>query len=231
MIGRYQFIGSAAAVALLAGVQVATASHVSQVDETGDVITPSATLVASGTLNLSADITDARAIDGFVRTDNPPTAPADADHGLIFNGGEGANPQILTVSGFNSGFNQIRIYTITGDAQRVPSAVTIRSSATPTNSQDPNAYETVLATAAPLAFTNPALLAPGEPPTDNTFALVPVAAPAGTQSLFLDFTGSTAGTRVSELQAIVPEPGTLGLAGLGIAAGLLARRRGRRQGA
>jgi hypothetical protein len=219
-------LGASAAV-LLAGARVGLASHVSQLDETGDVISPSSTLDTTATLSIGNDIQNARAIDGVVRTDNPPTAPADADHGLIFSGGEGANDQILTVTGLTPlipPIQSIRLYTITGDAQRVPSAVTIRSSTSATNSLDPNSYETILATAAPLAFTNPALLAPGAAPTDNTFASIPVTAPAGTQSLFLDFTGSTAGTRVSEIQAIVPEPATSALLVLGGLA-LAGRRR------
>src|SRR5688500_7011533 len=89
----------ASAAVLLAGAPVGLASNVSQLEENGDVISPSSTLGTTATLAIGNDIQNPRAIDNFVRTDNPPTAPADADHGLIFSGGEGANDQNLTVTG------------------------------------------------------------------------------------------------------------------------------------
>jgi hypothetical protein len=198
------------AMIVLVGAPLARAAFVPVPLDAIDVITPSTTLNASATITSPPDVENSHAIDGYLRgTPNPPF------NGLIFSGA----PEILSLSGFTPGpIGLIRVWTIAADPGRVPTSVTIRSSISLVSTLTATDYETVLGTFTPL-FTGP-------PPagTDENYADFVVTAPAGTQSLFFDF-DSPSGARLSEVQAFVPEPASIGLAAL--AAGLLVRRRAR----
>jgi hypothetical protein len=128
---------------------------------------------------------------------------------------DGDSHQQLVISGFNSAVGEIRLWNY-GD--RIPSTVTIKSSTTNVTIGNwgsgwdtaSSLFETAL-TSAPVSVVQ----------SSNAETIIPVSAPAGTQSLYFDF-GDSGGTgmAIAEIQAIgVPEPSaiillTCGLMGL-----------------
>lgn len=116
----------------------------------------------------------------------------------------------LVIHGLGSGFNLIRLWEDLTDPNRVPAQVTIRSSRSDMTSLAPASFETALGSVANLFFNA------------DGYVDISVIAPAGTQSLFLEFGGVDAlgqsyGVRISEVQAfMVPEPATLVLAAGGL---------------
>ncbi len=181
-------------------------------------------------------------VDGYA-------AGTDQDASFLFaNKPTTAAPNSLAITGISapSGFSDIRIF-IANDGGRIPSAVTVYSSTS--NVVSPlNPLSTSNYNSNPLAtYTGPFTadngypgLAPGPGPAmpydtapnnpNDTFGRgyfdIPVSASAsaGTQSLLFQFTGTPSGTRVYEIQALTPEPASLGLLAMG-GLGLLARRR------
>jgi hypothetical protein len=175
-------------------------------------------IVASSTA-VSLSFHPLLAVDDKVRA-----TPPDQDHGLIFASFDA--DQRLGMTGNYGRMRKLRIWTIPIEIdQRIPNFVEVRSSVnTLTGVQlvTPGSFETALGTF-PLgigAFTGTA------PSTDNTFATVAIDAPAGTQSLYLSFGAADfKGERITEVQAFIPEPGTLILAVFTILAMAGVRRR------
>jgi hypothetical protein len=167
------------------------------------------------------------AVDNLISTSN-----GAVDNGLIFqgseafDGGSGPNQQRAAFDGFNSAITEITLYSIVSDTLRVPASVTIRSSTTAKTSLNAGDYETALVTNFPLglgAFSNPPVVVDpvNNPPYPTEgYAIIPVNAPAGTQSLYFDFDANTSsggnGARIQEVQAfLTPEPASMGAILLG----------------
>jgi hypothetical protein len=115
---------------------------------------------------------------------------------------DGDSDQRLVIHGFNSPLAVVRVWRA---EDRVPQQVTIRSSHADRSSLNAADYETTLADRSSLSFN------------DAGYADVAVKAPAGTQSLFLDFGDRTeyypaggwkmpAGVRTVEVQAFAAPP-------------------------
>jgi hypothetical protein len=209
------------------------------------VATPLSTLAPNGNILSSSDtfasdpvngsFTVAQALDNKVTSAN-----SGADNGLIFNGSEGFgnNPQRFAITGFNGAINQIWLYVITTDTLRMPSTddgeqILIKSSTTSTTSLNAASYSTTLLPFAGFptsAFSHPSVVVDpvGDPArADSKYLVIPVSAPAGTQSLFFDFDGGGNGVRIQEVQAFVPEPSSIViflLGGVALLAVNLARR-------
>jgi hypothetical protein len=153
---------------------------------------------------------------------------ADQDHGLIFSNSD--PDQRLGLTGYFGAIQEIRVWTIPIAADnRIPGAVSVRSSLNSLAGPaliSPGNFETFLGNfnLGLAAFSGTAA------GTDNTYATISVNAPAGTQSLFLAFgpppTGDGKGERITEVQAFVPEPGTVSFLGLSLF-GLMRRTRRR----
>jgi len=119
------------------------------------------------------------------------------------------------------GLDVIRIWRDMNDTNRQPGQVSIRCSANDTASLEAASYETELASLLSLDFGM------------EEYVDILVNAPAGTQSLFLDFggvdsNGSAYGLRIPEVQAFaMPEPATITILLSGLVYGY--RRRGKRR--
>jgi len=226
-------LNSLFAFAALVAPCLAWAAGTTNLAPNGDLIpngAPTASTAFSGGFN------SPQAVDNLISAAN-----GAVDQGLIFAGseafdaGQGPNQQLFAVSGFNSPISEIWLYSITSDPLRVPGSVKIRSSTTVQTSLNAGDYPTVLQTNLTLgvpAFTHtPQVVDPvNDPGYPFTFyTVIPVNAPAGTQSLFFDFDASATyggnGARIQEVQAFfVPEPASLGSLLLG---GCMLRRRSR----
>jgi hypothetical protein len=215
------------------------AAPLSTLAPNGNILSPSDTFASDP---VSGSFTVAQALDGKVTSQGPPQA----DNGLIFSGsetfnaGSGNNPQRFAITGFNSPLSQIWLYVITTDTLRMPSTndgeqILIKSSTTSTTSLNAGDYATTLLplTGFPTsAFSNtPVVVDPVNDParSDSKYLVIPVNAPAGTQSLFFDFDGDGNGVRIQEVQAFapVPEPGSVVLiliGGVALCAVIRARR-------
>jgi hypothetical protein len=201
-------------VSFAAAAQATTIS----VAQPGNVLS-GATAVSS--TSIAAPFPASAAVDDLVRA----VPPADQDHGLIFNNGD--QSQRLGLAGSFGAIQEIRIWTIPAAFdERIPHSVMVRSS---TTSHAGAAlitaanFETALGSF-PLgigAFTGAAA------GTDNTYATIAVSAPAGTQSLYLDFGADFEfkGERITEVQAFVPEPTGIALTLVACASLILRRRR------
>ena len=167
--------------------------------------------------------TPASAVDNLVGTNTE-------DSGLWFADSE--TDGRLSVSGFNSALDRIRVFSVPSDAGRVFSSLTIRSSTSLTSSVDTADYATTLAT----LDTIPSYTIIPETGNITGYFDVSVFAPSGTQSLLFSF-GSSAGIadRISEVQAFapdaapVPEPSTFVLALAGLLGLALVAKRQRRK--
>jgi hypothetical protein len=192
------------------------AAPLSTLATNGNILSPSDTFASDP---VAGSFTVAQALDGKVTSQGPPQA----DNGLIFSGsetfnaGSGLNPQRFAISGFNSSISQIWLYVITSDTLRMPSSndgeqIMVKSSTTLTTSLNAGDYATTLLPFtgfATSAFSNsPAVVDPVNDParSDAKYLVIPVSAPAGTQSLFFDFDGDGNGVRIQEVQAFAPVP-------------------------
>ena len=132
------------------------------------------------------------------------------------------SPDLISIAGFNGRFEFIRIFTA-ADPTREPTSVSVRSSTSVVTTLNSGDYETDLGT---VPFTLPITLVPYAGSGRGYFdVLLPTAAPAGTQSLFMSMTAPTSGIRLYEVQAM-PEPASaLLVVGLGLGLGLRRSRR------
>jgi hypothetical protein len=192
-------------VALATCLSPAFAQTLLNLTANGDILSSSVT-VASTTQITGASFGSDKAFDNLVRGDS-------SDHGLLFNGSDNflGNAQLLAITGFTpTTIGEIWIYTLTADSLRVSDTVTVKSSTSSTTSLSASTYETTLGTFSlgVSAFNNAASVTSGS--TDTTYAILNVAAPAGTQSVFFDFGNDGHGMRIAELQAFsaIPEPST-----------------------
>jgi hypothetical protein len=201
-------IGFLVAVVSVISVSSSRATTIS-VAQAGNVLA-AATAVSS--TSIAAPFPASAAVDDAVRA----VPPADQDHGLIFDNGD--QSQRLGLSGSFGAIQEIRIWTIPVAAdERIPHDVLVRSSTTAYTGASlitSGNFETLLGSF-PLgigAFTGTSV------GTDNTYATVFVNAPAGTQSLYLDFGADQQfkGERITEVQAFVPEPSAMALAACGL---------------
>lgn len=161
------------------------------------------TAVASNRLN--ADYTDSKAIDGLSEVSD-------------WVGPAGAGNQILSVSGFNSAIETIRIW---GNTDIPVYSVAISSSTTSQTSTSLASYETSLVTTTTYdsnmtGWTHNADYVNG---SGDYYIDYNVNAQAGTKSLLFDFSNiGDRWVRIEEVQAFapVPEPSSMVLAVLGI---------------
>ena len=110
--------------------------------------------------------------------------------------------------------------------ERIPNSATVRSSLNSLSGAaliDAANFETSLGTF-PLGIAKLSGTAAG---TDNTYAMLLIGPPAGTQSLYLSFGAADfKAERITEVQAFIPEPSAILLVGLALLA--LVGLRGRR---
>jgi hypothetical protein len=193
----------------------------------GNILSPSVT-TAHTQIPPASTFNGAKTVDNLISSNNVP-----ADTGLIFYGSEtfnpggGVNQQLLAMTGFNSSIGEIWIYSLTNDALRVPEFVTIKSSTSSTTSLSDLSYETSLVTNLQIGqtyFTHQPIVDVGQDPfyapsptIGVRYAVIPVNAPAGTQSLYFDFGAGGSfggnGARIQEIQAFaaVPEPSSIAI--------------------
>ena len=155
------------------------------------------------TVSSLAESTEADLIDNLA-------ADNDGDGPFKFGGND--SDQRISISGFNSGFSTVRIYMVPADTQRLLGTITLRSSTALVSSLTADDYETVLGTSIAAGRTYLPYIT-GVSATDRGYFDMTVSAPSGTQSLFIDAGATTApqynGARIYEVQALIPEPGTI----------------------
>jgi autotransporter-associated beta strand protein len=181
----------------LAATASTSKATLARLDSTGDVFLGQAVTSSPPIAGFEAPY----AVDGKVRATNPSIPGGDQDHGLIFSTGFS-----LTIYGFESAIDSIRVYTLALDPSRTPTAVQIYSApyiAASTNSNDFVTDSGVL----PVTFNHTAIMAPDETNgTDNTYVDIPISLPEGTQSVMINFYGEPAGARIAEVQGYAPPP-------------------------
>src|SRR4051812_40328513 len=108
---------AAVALGLLATAQFASAAPVT-------LVTPGNLLPGGATASSSthSGFPSSETVDQVLRND------PSQDNGLIFDDAD--TSERLSIKGFDSAINEIRIYSNTADTNRIPASVTIRSSTT-----------------------------------------------------------------------------------------------------
>lgn len=204
-----------AALATLAASGTASAGLINLSDPLnvldGQTVTVSSTHVLTGTFGLASKVVDDLAPD------------QNEDAGFLF--GDSDGNQRLSISGFNSGFQKVRLYSVPTDSNRSPATLVLRSSTSLTTSLTATDYETSLGTF-PLTSGDYQPYVTGVLAVIRGYVEVSVSAPAGTRSLYVGFPGpSGQGDRVYEVQALIPEPSTAAILTLLAPATLMKRRR------